>query len=251
MTKQSGLGDNLWLDGYNLSGDIGSLGRIGGGPAALEVTGIDKSAIERLGGLRDGEISFNSFFNDAAGQAHPRLKLLPRTDVNATYARGTVLGGQAACMVAKQVNYDPTRGQDGSLTFAVQCLANDFGLEWGNQLTAGQRTDTGATNGTGVDFGVGSTSFGLQAWLHVFSFTGTDATVKLQQSSDNGAGDAFADVTGGGFTVVTAGPTSQRIETVRNQTVERYLRVVTTTSAGFSNLVFAVIVKRNDVSVVF
>lgn len=251
MAKQSGLGDNLYIDGFNLSGDIGSLSRIGGGPTALELTGIDKSAVERLGGIRDGAIEFSSFFNDAAGQSHPRLKLLPTTDVNATYARGTALGGQAACVVAKQINYDPNRAQDGSLTFAIQCLANGTGLEWGNQLTAGQRTDTAATNGASVDFGVGPTVFGLQAWLHVFAFTGTDVTVALQESSDDGAGDAFAAVAGGGFATVITAPGSQRILTGRNQTVERYLRVVTTTVGGFSNLVFSVVVKRNDVSVVF
>jgi hypothetical protein len=74
--KQTGLGDNCYISGYNLSGDVGSLGRIGGGPALLDVTGIDKSAFERLGGLRDGGVDFSAFFNPAAGQAHPVLSAL-------------------------------------------------------------------------------------------------------------------------------------------------------------------------------
>lgn len=246
MAKTSGLGDNYYLSGYDLSGDINSLGRIGGGNAPIGVTGIDKSAYERIGGRRDGGMEFVAYFNDAAGQAHPRLSTLPTTDVISTYCRGTTIGNPAASLVAKQINYDGTRNQDGSFTFACQMLSNGYGLEWGKQLTAGKRTDTGATNGAGVDFGTGSTSFGLQAWLHVFSFTGTDATVKIQESSDNGSGDAFADVTGGGFTQITSGPTSQRIATATNLTVERYLRVVTVTTGGFSSLVFAVSVCRND-----
>ena len=40
------------------------------------------------------------------------------------YTRGTTLGNPAACMVAKQINYDPTRAADGSLTIAVQAEAN-------------------------------------------------------------------------------------------------------------------------------
>ena len=56
-------------------------------------------------------------------------------------------------MVAKQLNYDGTRANDGAFTFAVSAQANGYGLEWGKQLTAGTRTDTGATNGTGVAFG--------------------------------------------------------------------------------------------------
>jgi hypothetical protein len=247
MAKQSGLGDRLYVGGYDLSGDVGSLGNIAGGPSALEVTAINKSGMERLGGLRDGRIEFQAFFNDAAGQAHDRLADLPLTDQLAMYLRGTGLGSPGANLVAKQINYDPSRGNDGSLTIAVGDLGNGFGLEWGEQLTAGQRTDSAATNGTGVDFAA-ATAFGLQAYLQVFAFTGTSATVKIQESSDNGGGDAFADVTGGGFTTVTA-ITAERIQTARNLAVERYLRVVTT--GTFSNLVFAVVVAKNATEVLF
>jgi hypothetical protein len=249
MAKQSGMGDRLLVAGYDLSGDIGSLGRIGGGLAGTQdVTGIDKSAFERIGLARDGALEYTAFWNVATDRAHLRLSTLPTTDQILTYCRGAALGSPAASLVGKQINYDPTRAADGSLTIAVQALANGYGIEWGRLLTAGIRTDTSATNGSSVDFGTGSTAFGLQAYLHVFAVTGTSITVKLQESSDDGAGDAWADVTGGAFTAAT-GVTSQRIETARGQTVERYLRVVTT--GTFSNAQFAVAVTRNDVSVVF
>lgn len=250
MTKQSGLGDNLYYAGVNVSGDITSLGRIGGGPAPWQVTGIDKSAVERIGLQRDGGIEAVAYFNPDVGGTHDTLSALPRTDQIVTYCRGTTLGKPAACLVGKQINYDATRGDDGSLTFAVQALANGFGLEWGRNLTAGVRTDSAATNGSSVDGGA-ATSFGLQAYLHVFAFTGTDATITIQQSSDDGAVDPFADVTDGAFTQVTSAPTSERIATDGAQTVERYLRVATTTSAGFTDLQFAVVVVRNEVETVF
>lgn len=248
MAKQSGLGDNLYVDGYNLSGDVGSLSRIGGGPAAIDVTGIDKSANERIGGMRDGSIEFMAFFNDAASQEHPVLSALPTTSRYVTYCRGTSLGSPSACCYAKQVNYDPTRNADGSFTIQTQALSDQYGIQWGNLLTAGRRTDTAATNGTGVDGGA-SSAFGLQAFLHVFSFTGTSVTIKLQESSDNGAGDAFADVTGGAFTVVSSAPQAQRIATSSALSVERYLRVVTT--GTFSSCTFAVTVVRNETAVTF
>lgn len=250
MSKQSGLGDAFYLGGYDLSGDVGSLGRIGGGPAAQEVTGINKSAPERIGGLRDGALEWSSWFNPAAGQAHAVLSTLPTTDRTITYCRGTTLGNPAACLIGKQLNYDPSRAADGALSIAVQAQANGYGLEWGKLLTAGTRTDTSATNGTGVDFGAAG-SFGLQAWLQVTAFSGTDVTVKLQESSDNGAGDAWADVTGGAFTSVTAGPTTERIQTARDQAVERYLRVVTATTGGLTSVSFVVVVAVNATSTVF
>lgn len=244
MTKTAGLGDRLFVGGYNLSGDVGAVTRIGGGPAPLDVTGIDKSAMERIGGRRDGGIEFTAFFNPANNQAHPVLSGLPTGDVVVTYGRGTTLGNAAACVVAKQINYDGTRAADGGFTFAVQALANGYGLEWGVQHTAGERTDTAATNGTGVD-GAASSTFGLQAYLQVTAFTGTDVTVKLQESNDDGSVDPYADTTGGAFTAVTAARTTQRIATATGQTVKRWLRVVTTTSGGFTSATFVVVVVRN------
>jgi hypothetical protein len=55
-------------------------------------------------------------------------------------------------------------------------------------------------------------------------------------------------VTGGGFTQVTAAPFSQRIATATNLAVERYLRATTTTSGGFSEMTFAVLVCRNPLT---
>lgn len=251
MPKQGGLGDALYWHGYDLSGDINALGVIGGGPVPIDVTAINKSANERIGGLRDGRMEMVTFFNPATDQAHDRFSVLPTTDVITTYCRSTVLGAPAAALNSKQANYDPTRAADGSLTAAVNALGNAYGLEWGNQLTAGTRTDTGAADGTGVDL-LASSAFGLQAYLHVLAFAGTDVTVKIQESSDNGVGDAWADVVGGGFTAITSTtPTAQRIQTARGLTVERYLRVVTVTSAGFTNLAFQVTAMKNPVAVVF
>lgn len=456
LSKQSGLGDALFVGGYDLSGDTQSLGAIGGGPAVLDVTGINKSAYERIGGERDGRIEWSSFFNAASAHAHPVLKTLPTADVHIMYCRGTTLGNSCASMVGKQLNYDGNRGDDGAFTFALQAQANGYGLEWGRLATAGVRTDTGATNGTAISYdggtayvqlpgtagnyastpdaggldvtgdidiraniamddwtpgadtsivskytttgnqrsyslqvlttgalnlqwsndgttqisktstvltgftdgtahwiratldvdngaagndvkfytstdgttwtqlgatvttagttsifsgtailelgsrtagtagnmagkifeaqvlnGIGGTSvahpvasitgftdatpltwtlngtaiatdrtsFGLQAYLQVTGFTGSSATIKLQESADNGVNDAWADVTGGAFSAVSTSPVTERIATSSTQNVERYLRVITT--GTFSSLSFVVGVVRNLTAVSF
>lgn len=456
MTKQSGLAQAFYLGGYNLSGDTGAGNEIGGGLAGTQdTTGIDKAAHERVGLLRDGRLSWTSFFNKAAGQAHAVLSTLPTTDRHAMWATGTTLGSSAACMVGKQIDYNPTRGADGSLTISVSAQANAYGLEWADLLTAGQRTDTAATNGTAVEFGydgedflflsgtsgnyastpdaasldivgdidirarvalndwtpaaestliakytatgnqrsyglavtaagnlilrwstdgtaestatstaatgftdgtthwvratldvdngavgntatfytsedgstwtqlgntvtaagvtsifastavleIGSqtggtvnvaagkffrgevlsgiggmsvaapiasasangitdatpltwtvqgtayisshTTHGAQAYLQAFSFAGTDVTVKLQHSHDNGSTDAFADITGGGFTQITTAPGAERIAVAAGTEIRRYVRAVTVTTGGFTSLVFAVAVNAN------
>jgi hypothetical protein len=245
VAKQSGLGDRLLVAGYNLSGDVGSIGNLSSPMTVLPATGIDKSAMERLGGEHDGSISYVAYFNKTSGQAHPRLSALPTTDQLVTYCRGASLGSPGAAMFAKQIGYDGTRAADGSLTFAVNAqLADGHVMQWGRQGTAFLRTDTTATNGASIDDGA-SSAFGLTAYLHVTAFSGTSVTVKLQESSDDGGSDAFADVTGGAFTAATAIGT-QRIETAANLTVERYLRVVT--SGTFSSATFAVLICRNEVA---
>ena len=241
LSKQSGLGDALYVGGYDLSGDTQSLGAIGGGPATIDVTGINKSAYERIGGIRDGRIEWTSYFNPDTDKAHPVLSALPTNDVHVLYCRGAALGSPAAAMVSKQINYDGNRGDDGAVTFSLQAQANGYGLEWGSLLTAGTRTDTAATNGTGIDT-TESLSFGGQAYLQVTEFTGTDVTVKIQDSADN---SSFSDVTGLSFTEITAGPTSERISISNTSTIRRYVRAVTTTSAGFTSLSFAVSVVKN------
>lgn len=246
MAKETGLGAAFYLDGVDLSGDVNSLSRINKGLSPIVQTGIDKYAVERAAGKLDGGFGWVSYFNPE--NAHPELEGMPRGDRIGSYVhKGTTLGTPVASCVAKQVAYDPTRADSGELTLTVDLQANAWWLDWGYSLTPGKRTDTAGTNGSSVDFGVpdgtNAFDFGLQAYLHVFSFTGTDATVKLQQSSDNGGADAWADVVGGAFTSVTSGPIAERIETARDLTVERYLRVVTT--GTFTSMTFAVSVAVN------
>lgn len=246
MTKQSGLGAAFWIDGRDISGDIASLSRMNNARNLLEMTAIDKLAIERTHSHRDGGMEIDSFYDVAAGAAFGAIQDVPATGTRiAMYVhRGSTLATPAFALVCRQAESTGNRGEDGSYTWTHTLESDGWGVDWTTMLTPGKETDTGAANGTGVDFAA-STSFGLQAYLQVFSFTGTDATVKIQDSADNAT---FADVTGAAFTSITTAPQAQRLQTARNGTVRRYLRAVTTTSGGFSSLVFAVGVRKNVVA---
>ncbi len=242
--KQPGLGDNFFVEGRDLSGDTNSVGTIRSSRPPIDVTGINKSAHERLPGQWDGEISFVTFFNKASDQQFDALKAVPTANVQVMYMRGTTLGDQGACMIGNQASGGgPERTADGGITFAPQFLSDGKGLEWTRNLTAGKRTDSSATDGSSVDDGVaGSSSFGLSAYLQVFAFTGTSVTCTIEESSNDGAGDAFAAVTGGAFAAVSAANVVERIQTSLALTVERYLRLATT--GTFSDAVFAVMYTR-------
>ena len=243
MSKQSGLGDSFIVGGYDLSGTVNSVDQISGGPALLDVTVVRDSAHERIGGLRDGSMAFTSFA-DITAPPTPAfvdgIHLLPVTDTIGMYLHGQALGNAAAAINAKQIDYDPTRGTDGSLTIKCQLQANGYGLEWGEQLTAGLRTDTTATAGTVVDDGAGTT-FGAQAYLQVTALTGTDVTVKVQHCTTSGG--SYTDLIT--FAQTTAANTVQRVAVSNATTVNEFLKVTTVTSGGFTSATFAVVFVRN------
>lgn len=242
--KTSGLGDRFFVDGFDVSGDVNSLGRVGGGPSALDVTDITQAGRARLGGLLGGELNWVSYWDVTANQAHAVLSGLTRGSRIVSYLhQPTAIGSDCASMVAKQIGYDPTRAADGALTAALASQnADGYPLEWGSALTVGIRTDTTATNGASLDGGA-STSFGAQAYLHVFAVTGTSVTVKLQDSADN---STFADISGAAFIAATTAG-AQRLALTAGSTVRRYVRAVTT--GTFTNAQFAVNFIRNQTAV--
>lgn len=247
MAKKASLGAAAYVGGYDLSGAVTALTRIGGGPSAtLDMTTINQSGYERQGNMRTGEMAFTTIFQPDALNEHVALSPLPTADVIMTYFDGPAGPGNGAMsMVAKQVNYDPARGTDGSLIFSVDALSNGFGIEMnGIQHTTGIQVDTTATNSAGFD-GAAQTAFGAQLYVQFFAVVGTSVTVKIQDfTSDTPA--SYADVAGLATTAVTPGqaPSAQRVAIANNATLRRWTRVVTV--GTFTSASFAVMLVRNQ-----
>lgn len=244
MGKSSGLGDQLYVSGYDLSGDVGAIQRIACPRPTLGVTAINSSAQERVQGLSDGEIAFNSFFNDAASQAHEALKAKDSIEY-LLYCQGTTLGNPAAMLVALQTNYDWTRGNDGSLEATIQALSKgaigaspiNKGLEWGTLITAGKITHASAASTTGEVTAISTAGYAAQ--LQIFSLGSGTPTITIEHSSDTTNGIDGAWVSLEAFAINSA-QASERIE--GSGTVNKGLRI--TTSGVFTNLVFAVALRR-------
>ncbi len=88
-----------------------------------DVTGVDKSAMERLLLLADFSITHNGVFNDAAGASHAVFKTVPSTSV----ARTTTLtvSGQTLAPEVLYTDYALTRNADGSLTWSAPGVLAD------------------------------------------------------------------------------------------------------------------------------
>lgn len=94
--------------------------------AVQEVTGLDKSAIERIHLLADASATFNGVFDDASDGPHDTFTPLSNArTVTLTHSSNTL------AMEMLLTDYPLSRGDDGSLTFAVPAvLANGTVPVW-------------------------------------------------------------------------------------------------------------------------
>lgn len=98
--------------------------------AVQEVTGIDKSAVERLLLLADFTITLTGVFNPAANKSHDVFKTVPSTSVNRTVS--ITVGGKSLPNEVLFTDYPLTRSDTGELTFAVPgSLADGTVPTWG------------------------------------------------------------------------------------------------------------------------
>lgn len=243
MAKQGGMGQGLFIQGYDLSGDIQKFDDATCSTNLLPFTDITQYGMARELGERDAHFAMTTYFDPASNASHPRLASLPYTDAHIMWAMNQSVGGDGFAMIGKQVDYAGNRGSDGSFLFKVDAQSNGYAAEYVTMLSAGSVTVTGAGSQASWD-STASAAFGAQAYLQVFAFSGTDATIVVEDSANN---SAFATVTGLSFTAIGgSGRTAERKATSNTATVRRYLRATVSTSAGFTSLAFAVGIDKNQ-----
>lgn len=97
--------------------------------AVQDVTGIDKSANERLLVLADFTISMTGVFNPAANREHDVFKTISSTSVNRLVTN--VQNGKTLSPTVVLTDYQLTRANTGDLTWTVPgSLANGVVPTW-------------------------------------------------------------------------------------------------------------------------
>lgn len=97
--------------------------------AVQDVTGVDKSANERLLLLADFTCTLNGVFNPAANQSHDVFKTVSSTSVNRLVT--LVQNGKTLAPTCVITDYPLTRSATGELTWAVpMSLANGVVPTW-------------------------------------------------------------------------------------------------------------------------
>ncbi|WP_257134793.1 hypothetical protein [Streptomyces sp. wa1063] len=128
MAKESGLGwttcsvDDATGAPQDIRNDITNL-QFATPRAVQDVTGIDKSAMERLLLLADFSVTLNGVFNDAVGKSHAVFKTVPSTSVARTVT--IAVSGQSLVNECVFTDYPLTRSDSGELTWAVPGVLSD------------------------------------------------------------------------------------------------------------------------------
>lgn len=128
MAKENGLGwttlsvDNAAGSPNAIKNDITNL-TISTPRGIQDVTGIDKSAYERLQLLADASITLNGVFNDASNMSHDTFKSVSSTSVARTTT--IVVSGDTLPNELLYNDYSLTRGTDGSLVWSTTGVLAD------------------------------------------------------------------------------------------------------------------------------
>jgi hypothetical protein len=128
MAKESGLGwttcsvDDAAGTPRAIKNDVTNL-QFATPRAVQDVTGIDKSAMERILLLADFSVTLNGVFNDATNQAHDVWKTIPSTSVPRTVT--LAVSGQTLTNECLFTDYPLSRSDSGELTWAVPGVLAD------------------------------------------------------------------------------------------------------------------------------
>jgi hypothetical protein len=129
MAKETGLGwttcsvDNSAGSAQAIKNDVTNL-QFSTPRAVQDVTGIDKSAMERLLLLADFSITLNGVFNDTATtSAHAVFSTVPSTSVNRTVT--LTVSGDTLANETLFTDYALTRSNSGELTWSAPGVLAD------------------------------------------------------------------------------------------------------------------------------
>ena len=207
-----------------------------------ETSTFGTSAKTYITGQNDGTISFSGFFDGDANAIAEVFENIIATDatpvITIAYDGGYARGNRASLAQGKQTSYEVSAPVSD-----VVSLNGEFqvtgGLRQGVLLIANV-TDSSSTNQNEVDNAT-STSIGATANLHVTANTrNANSVIKVQHSADK---VTWADLIT--FTTVSATTTTSQSLTASG-TVNRYLRVTSTLSAGTGSITYTVALSRRN-----
>ena len=227
MAFAHGKGAGVWMNEFDFASDLTQY-NFGKTRQLVNVTTFGNDDKVWLAGLGEGQINFQGIWNPAANQTDEEIVALDGTEVviTASPTGATAIGDRAHMVNGELDNYQPRAPVNDAVRFSVSYTGDDA---QGGVILHENAQESATGNHTSVD-GSAQTTNGAVANLHVTQFSGTDATVTIEDSTDDSVWGSLV-----AFTQVT-GTTSERVSVAG--TVERYVRVALT--GTFTTVTFVV-----------
>ena len=203
-------------------------------------------------GLKSGTLTVRGFFDEADNRSNEALVtgLTTQDRVVVATLEGNVQGQTAIAMKSTQQNVvrEASRSELHKLSadFVSQGIVDQDALivqthvadDTAGVMSDGSLDNTAATTNGGRVY-IQATALALGSY--------TNMQIKLQESSDNGSSDAWADVAGTTSTAITAVPASEVLTIAAGTTIERYTRAfLVLNGSGSSESITALVALARD-----
>ena len=203
-------------------------------------------------GTKAGTLTVRGFFDDTNDRSNEALVtgLTTQDRVVVATLEGNTQGQTALAMKSTQQNVvrEASRGELHKLSadfrsqgivdqdaFIVQTHVADSGAG----VMSDGSLDNGAASSDGGRVYIQCSAISLGSY--------TNMQIKLQESSDNGSSDTWADVAGTTSTAITAAPTSEVLTIAAGTTIERYTRAfLVLNGSGSSESITALVALARD-----
>lgn len=236
MAKTSNRNTRIYLDEYDISGFLNAT-ELKLDQETMRVESFADAGPRRVVGNYDHSGSHTGFFDAAEGGLDPLVFGDFATDEEhyvtqlfGAYAEGS-LGYDRVVRLKDQPRKSGV-GQAMLLNFSEEGSGN---LARCTVLRSAAVTGTG--NGTGRSLGTSTSGQIFAVVFRVLAVSGSGSiTVKVQESSDNGVGDAYADITGLTNTFTAIGVARK----TTTAATEAYKRVSVSALSGFTSVTLLV-----------
>lgn len=231
MAFAHGKGAGVFVADFDLSGDLTQY-NWSKSRQLVDVTTFGNDNRVFLAGIGEGRISVQGVWNPSVSDIELIAIDGVETVITASPTAATAIGDRAHMVNGLLENFQPRAPVNDAVRFSSGVTASAGAYP--GVILHHNNQESSADDFASVD-GAAQSSNGATAFLHVTQFSGTDATVTIEDSSnDSTFGSLVA------FTQVT-GTTSEKV--TASGTVERYARVALT--GTFTTITFVVAFARH------
>lgn len=192
MAKLGASSARILFDELDLSGYLNQFGQDINQPT-INVRSFDSLAPEKIVDGYDWTWNFGGFGDFDEG-AIDEVVTRDQDDHYCALIPPGYTAGNVAYFGPAKLESDSTSGSTGGAVAYSFTLSGDEGLSRGVLLDT--RTATGTVDATGQNLGATSAGDLFAVQIHVVSGTFSDLDIEIQESSDNGSGDAYAAISG-------------------------------------------------------